>query len=229
MLNNYKKVTTTNYNIATITMAERKRTVMFLVVGLLAFISMAFFIIASVTAPAFHQIGLAKSNGFTYGTLGYCQDGCSRASASYHPETLDDDENTKWFLPQSSRAKLSRILIVAPVAAGLNFFTFASALVLFALPDINIGALFFVNLTLSVLTFFASALVCVVDIIQFYPHVTWCAWILVPAAVFALMNIPLFILAHVSQAKEPSTMRTRRSRSPGWSLMSLTVSRTTST
>lgn len=99
-----------------------KSTVILSTITILQFVSMAFLIICCVTAPVFKQIGLSKYNDITYGVFGYCNgNNCSKASASYNPSQFQES-NDNWKINNHARGVLGKILIVTPIAAGLNFF-----------------------------------------------------------------------------------------------------------
>ncbi|QLL33931.1 hypothetical protein HG536_0F02560 [Torulaspora globosa] len=183
-------------------MLPRTRAVFTVICGF-QFAAMAFLVIACITAPVFKQIGLSKYQGTTYGVFGYCQSdkGCSKAAATYDPFEVGSGSNGDWTLGTTPRKRLGKILIVTPVAAGLNFISLVSTLLAFAiglLRDSTSGILFTLNLAMTALAFAASALVCVVTFLLFYPHVTWCSWLLIPAAVLPLIAIPLVFVAHSS-------------------------------
>lgn len=175
----------------------------FSVVCAFQFASVALLIIACVTAPTFRQIGLSKHAGTTYGVFGYCQDndGCSKASAFYRPFEVGSSDEGDWTISHNGRGILGKILIVTPIAAGLTFLGFLSTVISFvgALVSGSTNAfLFTLNLTMTVIGFLASALVCVIVFLLFYPNVTWCSWILIPAAALLLITIPLVFVAHSS-------------------------------
>lgn len=159
------------------------------------FVSMAFLIICCVTAPVFKQIGLSKADGIVFGTFGYCEQGsCSSASASYHPEQLATSES--WKMGTTAREALGKILIIMPVAAGLDFFSMLGSFIsLFGAIGTS-GAAFVINLLLSVIAFAGSALMCIVVFLLFYPNITWCGWLLIPAAAINLVCIPLIFLSY---------------------------------
>lgn len=54
---------------------KKNSSVVFFLVGLSQFVTMAFLIIGSITAPIFKQIGYSKYDEITYGTFGYCKEG----------------------------------------------------------------------------------------------------------------------------------------------------------
>ncbi|CEP62215.1 SUR7/PalI family protein LALA0_S05e00430g [Lachancea lanzarotensis] len=159
------------------------------------FAAMAFLIICCVTAPVFKQIGIAKSSDVVYGTFGYCEKGvCSSAAANYHPESLDTSGN--WKMSTSVREKLGKILIIMPVAAGLTFFAMVGTIVSLT-PSLSAsGVCLIFNVLLNLIAFAASALMCVITFLLFFPNVTWCSWLLIPAAVINLLCVPLAFVVH---------------------------------
>lgn len=184
----------------------------FTITGILQFISMAFLIICCVTAPVIRQIGLAKFEGITYGTFGYCSSEgvCSSASASYGPESLTSDTSA-WKLNDAARGRLGKILIVMPIAAGFNFLALIVTIVSLALSVFHsnfesISAIMFiVNLIFDIIGFLTAALMCVVTFLLFFPKITWCSWLLIPAAALPLLTIPLIFIGFTS-AKSSSSM-----------------------
>lgn len=176
------------------------------IVAVFQFISMAFLIICCVTAPVFKQIGLSKYNHVTYGVFGYCnKKGCSEASSSYNPYELTGKHAAKdWKISDKGRQVLGRILIVTPIAAGLNFFSFLSSFISVIIVTLQKNTntfsaiLFFVNLIFTVCGFLSAALMCIVIFLLFYPHMTWCSWLLIPAAVLPLINIPIIFFGYSS-------------------------------
>lgn len=167
---------------------------------------MAFLIICCVTAPVFKQIGLSKYSDVTYGVFGYCQTGesCSKASASYGPSGLAGDDDN-WKMGNHTRSILGKILIITPVAAGLNFLSFLSTVFTFIISIIHgptSAVSFTINLVFSIIAFLSSALMCIVIFLLFFPNVTWCSWLLIPAAVLPLIVIPLIFVAHSATSSD---------------------------
>lgn len=172
--------------------------------ALLQFVAMAFLVIACLTAPVFHQIGLSEKSGTTYGVFGYCEtlSGCSSAKAIYDVPA-EQAKGDNWAFSKHSRTILGKMLIATPVAAGLNFFAFLSLMmtlvsVLLSRSGTIKGSAFafFVNLFLTALAFLASAFVCFVVFFTFWPHTTWITWLMIPAAALPLIEVPLVFLAH---------------------------------
>ncbi|AJT92009.1 hypothetical protein H789_YJM1250O00140 [Saccharomyces cerevisiae YJM1250] len=183
---------------------KKNSSVVFFLVGLSQFVTMAFLIIGSITAPIFKQIGYSKYDEITYGTFGYCKEGsCSKASYNYQPDELSDSDSN-WKLNSNARSILGKIIFITPIAAGLNFLgflcTIMSVLLINVLSSDRVGSasaiMFFVNLTFSTLGFLSASLICIVVFLLFYPHVTWCSWVLIPGAALSLLVIPLIFSAY---------------------------------
>ena len=175
------------------------------VISLFQFVAIAFLIIGSVTAPVFHQIGLSKFGGITYGTFGYCIQGdCSAASSNYRPFSLTDDPSA-WNIDSSSRRSLGEILICMPIAAGVNFLGFLVTIATMFIVTSQSGKyslpVFMINLIFGVAGFCITALICVVVFLLFYPHVTWCAWLLIPAAAVTLLVLPLQFWSYLARGR----------------------------
>ncbi|CAI4791561.1 ALI_collapsed_G0050420.mRNA.1.CDS.1 [Saccharomyces cerevisiae] len=183
---------------------KKNSSVVFFLVGLSQFVTMAFLIIGSITAPIFKQIGYSKYDEITYGTFGYCKEGsCSKASYNYQPDELSESDSN-WKLNSNARSILGKIIFITPIAAGLNFLgflcTIMSVLLINVLSSDRVGSasaiMFFVNLTFSTLGFLSASLICIVVFLLFYPHVTWCSWVLIPGAALSLLVIPLIFSAY---------------------------------
>lgn len=178
-----------------------KSTIILSIITVLQFVSMAFLIICCVTAPVFEQIGLSKYNSITYGVFGYCDsDGCSKASALYNPSQFQEN-NDNWKINNHARGTLGKILIVTPIAAGLNFFSFLSSFISTIIITLQNNStfsaiLFFINLLFTVFGFLSASLICIVVFLLFYPNMTWCSWLLIPAAALPLVNIPIIFIGH---------------------------------
>ncbi|CCH60993.1 hypothetical protein TBLA_0D04990 [Henningerozyma blattae CBS 6284] len=182
----------------------RRRPFITSIIATLHFASACLFIIACVTAPVYHQIGLAKLDLVTYGVFGYCDfSDCSKTTAIVRGISAvqnDYNQSHNWHTKSSkSRDILGELLITTPIAAGLNFLTylFISILSFFPFTLFSMVIIFFFN----VISFLLSAFSCIVVFLLFYPHVTWCAWILIPAAVFPLICFPLMFFTYTKPAR----------------------------
>ena len=171
------------------------------VISILQFTSLAALIIACVTAPVFHQISLSSYDGYRYGVFGYCHGGsdtneCSKASANYQAYSLQNSENENtWKMASTARKTLSELLLVLPVSAGVVFFSMVFNIT-YGFISSGSKLLFLIDLLLTFLAFSGSAFSCIVVFLLFYPHVNWCAWILIPSAVLNLVSLPLTFLVY---------------------------------
>ncbi|VEU22140.1 DEKNAAC103153 [Brettanomyces naardenensis] len=98
-------------------------------------------------------------------------------------------------MSSSARDKLASIIIVAPVAAGLTLFALIINLVGISHAAATAPAYWIFAILLTVLSFIASALTCVVALLLYYPHILWPCWLLIPAAIFNLLSLVLIALA----------------------------------
>ena len=164
-------------------------------VVVLSAISLAFLIIATITAPA-TSLSLAEAEGLRYGVFGYCytaNDTCVTGDPSYSVSDLT--QLTDWTMDDNARDTLVKILIVTPVAAGLtlislifnalgHFRVFGSSTVFYAIAFV-----------FALLAFFAAAITVIVTLLLFYPHVMWPSWILIGSGVLNLVSVPLVFFA----------------------------------
>lgn len=164
-------------------------------------VALAFLLIATITSPVVPSLSLAEDSKYKFGVFGYCKVGsssssCSKVSINYEPSSLDDTESD-WTMSSSARDKLAKIMIVAPVAAGLTFFSIISNLVgVFSRSRVGSSTFYWsVAAFLAFLAFAASALICIVSFLLYYPHVKWPCWILIPAAFFNLLALVFIALA----------------------------------
>ncbi|ODV97519.1 hypothetical protein PACTADRAFT_14061 [Pachysolen tannophilus NRRL Y-2460] len=139
----------------------------------------------------------AEDAKYLYGVFGYCtisSSTCSTAAANYQVSTLDSTDD--WTLSDTTRDTLAKILIVMPVAAGLTFFALILS-VLGCFKQCRQSLVFrIISLILTVLAFIAAALICIITLLVFYPHVKWAAWIQIGSAVanfFGLISAATFV------------------------------------
>lgn len=160
-------------------------------VALLQLVALVFLILATISVPVAQTFYLGKAGDFTYGVFGYCDlgSGCLSATFPWVPSSVDDSVNN-WSMSTSARDSLAKILIIAPIAAGICLIAFA----------LSIGAMFglhtvaIIAIVATVLGFLTSTIVCIVTILLFNPNVGWTGWILVGSAAAMLISIPLLVL-----------------------------------
>lgn len=155
------------------------------------FVALAFLIICCVTAPIIRPIGLSKLDNFTFGVFGYCSapNNCSPAQVRYHPERLGNSDGN-WNLSTNRRLVLGKLLIATPISAGVTFLSMLSNTIKQFRSTRESSGMFIINFFLCLLAFCGSCLVCIVVFLLFSPHITWCSYLLIPAAGINLFSIP---------------------------------------
>lgn len=153
-------------------------------------VALVFTILATISSPVVKSFGLGVTDHYKYGIFGYCSSkSCSKATYPYTLSGLDD--HVKWFLAKSSRDKLAKIFVVAPISAGFNLFTVIALVLAHFLPYVML----LVALALNVASFALNTLIGIIVVLVFYPKVGWTGWILIGAAAASLVSIPLLVLA----------------------------------
>ena len=155
---------------------------------ILMLVTVVFLILSCITSPV-TSFGLGSTSSYKYGIFGYCQSSGSCSSSSY-PYTLSKiDKSAGWLLAPSTRDTLAKVFIVCPIAAGISFI----CLVFILLSHFLSTGMIILTLILNILSFIATAIICVIVIITFHPFVAWAGWILVGAAAASLISIALMI------------------------------------
>lgn len=156
----------------------------------LLLVALVFLILACVSLPVTTALKVGQVGDFTFGIFGYCKG--SVCPSGLYPVLfggLASDE--RWLFGESTRNTLAKTFIVAPIAAGLTFL----ALVLSAISVFfDHSVVVMLSIAFAVLLFVSSALIAVMVILVFQPHVAWAGWILVGAAACALISVPLLLL-----------------------------------
>ncbi|KAH3671780.1 hypothetical protein WICMUC_004571 [Wickerhamomyces mucosus] len=161
---------------------------------ILSLISLAFLIIASLTPPVSSGFGLAEYDNIIYGALGYFNietNSFTIGKPFYSIDDLTNSSNNDWKFDSNIRDKLVKFLIVIPIAGFLTLLNlFVNFLAHFkSIGYSKISNIF--NLFISLLAFLSSGIAIVITFLLFYPHIKWPSWLLIPASVFNLINIPL--------------------------------------
>lgn len=154
----------------------------------LTIVSLVFLILACISPPVVKSFALGNSESSKFGIFGYCSQ--EKCHLSY-PYEFKESGSTKWLLSKNVRNTLAKIFVVCPIAAGLNFL----CLVVLFISHFNSSGMLIFTLLLNLLSFLATALICIIVIITFYPNVEWTGWILVGAAAASLISLPFEILA----------------------------------
>ncbi|ODV85342.1 hypothetical protein CANARDRAFT_199363 [[Candida] arabinofermentans NRRL YB-2248] len=167
--------------------------------------SIAFLLVATLTVPIFDSISLAVDDDYKYGVFGYCSidsssgTTCSSVSSHYKPSTLGSTSD--WKMSSASRDRLALLLLVAPIGAGLTLISLVFSFFCHFKAFGKSKSFWITALVFNSLSFIASALICVVVFLLFFPHLNWCAWVLIPAALLNLISVILTGLASKSNIK----------------------------
>lgn len=159
-------------------------------------IALAFLILATITAPVVSSLSLAEADDLKYGVFGYCSttnSTCSDATFPYKVSSLTT--STDWKMDDNARDTLAKILIVTPIAAGFTLLSLLFNLFAHFRAFGSSLAFYLIGFFFTLIAFFAAALTCIVVFLLFYPNVSWCAWILIPAAILNLFAVPLMFFA----------------------------------
>ncbi|KAI1002350.1 hypothetical protein K3495_g5850 [Podosphaera aphanis] len=142
-------------------------------------------VLSIISTPIVRIIPLASFAGVDFGVFGFCKaDSCSPIELGYDTSKLFNDAQSSTFnLPSSTRATLSTILIVHPIAAFLVLtMLILAASAHFHTPSHSPRYLLGIFI-LSILTFIASLLSFLIDVLLFVPHMEWGSYLVLGATV----------------------------------------------
>ncbi|CZT04683.1 hypothetical protein WAI453_007742 [Rhynchosporium graminicola] len=152
---------------------------------ILLFAAFFLLLISVLSTPIIKQIPLASFGGVDFGVFGYCKgSNCTSIEIGYNTASLYTPEQTSSFdLPNETRATLSAILIVHPIAA---LFTLVMAIMAaaahFHAPSHSPRYLLGIFI-LSILTLITSLLSFLIDVLLFVPHMAWGSYIVLAATI----------------------------------------------
>lgn len=152
-------------------------------------ITVVFLILSCITSPV-TSFSLGSTSSYKYGIFGYCQTESGSCTSASYPYTLSKiDRSAKWLLAPTTRDTLAKVFILCPIAAGLSFI---SLIFILLSHFLSTGMIIFA-LLVNLLSFAATAIICVMVIITFHPYVSWAGWILVGAAAASLISLFLMV------------------------------------
>lgn len=154
-------------------------------------VAMVFLVLGMVSAPVTTALKLASSSDYTYGIFGYCE-GSTCLTAGYPVSFGNIDSKQDWLLSSDTRNTLAKTFIVAPIAAGIAFFSiiFTVISLFVASTPVKIFSLVF-----GVIAFIATTLVGIMVVLVFYPFVAWTGWLYIAAAGLTLLAVPCLLLS----------------------------------
>lgn len=153
--------------------------------SIIVFLAFGFQVIGVFSEPVSHgYLPIAERDGYNYGVLGWCRSGktgtCSKYGVGYH---LQGDSKSRW--SSSAQNILSSIMIVHIVAAGMLIIGLFFALATHAR---NRGLWIFVEIWLG-LSFIASTLSFVVEIVLFGTNLRFAGWFALAGAILSLIAV----------------------------------------
>ncbi|KAG4431926.1 hypothetical protein IFR05_012596 [Cadophora sp. M221] len=155
---------------------------------ILLFAAFVLLLISILSTPIIKQIPLASFGGVDFGVFGYCQGTkCTSIEIGYNTGSLgslyNKEQTDSFDLPTETRATLSAILIVHPIAA---LFTLVMAVMAaaahFHAPSHSPRYLLGIFI-LSILTLITSLLSFLIDVLLFVPHMAWGSYIVLAATI----------------------------------------------
>ncbi|RKF55496.1 pH-response regulator protein palI/RIM9 [Golovinomyces cichoracearum] len=152
---------------------------------ILLFGAFGLLVLSIISTPIVKLIPLASFAGIDFGVFGFCKaDDCSPIEIGYDTSSLFNDAQSSTFdLPSSTRASLSTILIVHPVAALLTFIMLIlAASAHFHSPSHSPRYLLIIFI-LSILTLVAALLSFLIDVLLFVPHMAWGSYLVLAATI----------------------------------------------
>ncbi|XBW37665.1 hypothetical protein QEN19_003247 [Hanseniaspora menglaensis] len=202
-----------------------RSTTISIVIVVVQLITIALLVISFVTVPLFkftsnkksstsNLLSLASFNNVQYGVFGYClssEKDCSSVSVNYKAYEIQasNSDSDNWNMGESTRKGVSQLLLAVPISAGVVFINFLINTVnlITQKRDINenerfIFVQFIISAIFASLSFAGCTISCVSVFLLFYPHVNWPGWILIPAAILALVTIPLSFFQYLFKKNE---------------------------
>ncbi|KAK0633666.1 SUR7/PalI family-domain-containing protein [Immersiella caudata] len=154
----------------------------------LLFAAFALLLVAVLSTPIIEAVPLGSFEGASFGVFGFCRDGlCSPIEVGYDARFANSDP-ADFNLPTSTRATLSAILIVHPVAAFLTLAMLVLAVIAhFHAPSHSARYLLIVFI-LGIIDFLACLLCFLVDVLLFVPHMAWGSYLVLAATILVALS-----------------------------------------
>ncbi|KAH8667655.1 SUR7/PalI family-domain-containing protein [Tricladium varicosporioides] len=152
---------------------------------ILLFAAFALLLISVLSTPIIKAIPLATFSGVDFGVFGFCKGGsCTNVEIGYDTANLFTTSEASTFdLPVSTRATLSAILIVHPIAALFTLIMLVlAAAAHFHSPSHSPRYLLGIFI-LSILTLILALLSFLIDVLLFVPHMAWGSYLVLAATI----------------------------------------------
>ncbi|KAK5654420.1 hypothetical protein OQA88_7330 [Cercophora sp. LCS_1] len=156
--------------------------------AVLLFAAFALLLLAVLSTPIIEAVPLGSFEGASFGVFGFCKDGvCSPIEIGYDPRFAPaepDDFN----LPTATRATLSAILIVHPVAALLTLAMFVLAVIAHFHSPSHSARYLLVLFIVGLVDFLCCLLCFLIDVLLFVPHMAWGSYIVLAATILVALS-----------------------------------------
>ncbi|GAM87840.1 hypothetical protein ANO11243_058680 [Dothideomycetidae sp. 11243] len=158
--------------------------------SILFFVAFVLLLLSTLSTPIIRAIPLASFEGVNYGVFGACTaTKCSKIQVGYNPNRLfSTNEDDQFSLPGNTRAALSAILIVHPIAALLTLICFGLSVAAHFHAPAHSPRYLLALLILSFPTLLITLLAFLVDILLFVPHMQWGGWIVLAATILIVAS-----------------------------------------
>ncbi|KAK1758463.1 SUR7/PalI family-domain-containing protein [Echria macrotheca] len=148
----------------------------------------ALLLLAVLSTPIIEAIPLGSFDGATFGVFGFCRDGvCSPIEVGYDARFATSD-SSQFNLPTATRATLSAILIVHPVAAVITLIMLVLAGVAHFHSPSHSARYLLLLFIISLVDFLICLLCFLVDVLLFVPHMAWGSYLVLAATILVALS-----------------------------------------
>lgn len=145
-------------------------------------------LLAVLSTPIIQAVPLGSFDGATFGVFGFCKDGtCSPIEVGYDARFANSDPSS-FNLPTETRATLSAILIVHPVAALLTLAMLVLAIVAHFHSPSHSARYLLIVFIVGIVDFLVCLLCFLVDVLLFVPHMAWGSYIVLAATILVALS-----------------------------------------
>ncbi|CCE65545.1 hypothetical protein TPHA_0L01920 [Tetrapisispora phaffii CBS 4417] len=145
--------------------------------------SFLFHIIPNLTVPIVHSIKLAEDHDKVYGVYGWCEKHhdniCTKRRIGYPTKNLNAS-NPKNFLPSFTNIRVTKILVVHPIALVFEFLLWVMVILSSTNRYKNNTRFTLICALWSLPTFLLGLLCLLVDVLLFLDALSWLGWNLYP-------------------------------------------------
>ncbi|KIH94639.1 pH signal transduction protein [Sporothrix brasiliensis 5110] len=150
------------------------------------FAAFVMLLLSVLSTPLIKGVPLGSFKGYNFGVFGYCRpDGsCTGVELGYDTSSFfSSTESATFDLPGSTRATLSTVLVLHPVAAFLTLVMLILAITAHFHSASHSARYLLLVFIISIFTFLAALLAFLIDILLFVPHMAWGTFIVLAAVI----------------------------------------------